>query len=335
MEDEKITLAHGSGGKLTKDLIEEYFVPLFDNDYLSALTDSAIISFPSKRIAFTTDSFVVSPLFFPGGNIGKLAVCGTVNDLCAGFARPLFLSCSFIIEEGFLLKDLKTILSSMKEAADEAGVLIVTGDTKVVEKGKGDGIFINTSGVGEVLLPENFTQEIRKGDKIIITGSMGDHGGCIISLRSGISLESYLESDCAPLQEIISLLHNSGIIPAFLRDPTRGGVAQTLNDIVEKGDIGVIIYEENIPIKNEVKGICELLGLEPFHLANEGKMIIVVRGSEAEKAVSVIKECKYGKSARIIGEITDEFKKKVVVQTPYGGKKVLDRPVSEPLPRIC
>jgi len=333
--DEKITLAHGSGGKLTKDLIERHFSPIFDNPFLAPLSDSAILPFAGKRLAFTTDTFVVSPLFFTGGNIGKLSICGTVNDLSAGFSKPLYISCGFVIEEGFPVSDLEKIVQAMKETADQAGVKIVTGDTKVVEKGHGDGIFINTAGIGEVLLPDGFRPEVRPGDRVIMTGSMGDHGACIIALRSGIALETGLPSDCAPLNEFVTALFDAGIFPRFMRDPTRGGVSATLNDVTASKETGLTVFEEKVPVKEEVRGVCELLGIDPFFLANEGKMIVVVRENEAGRALEALRNCKYGRDAAIIGEVTDQFKGRVVVATPYGGRRVLDRPVSDPVPRIC
>lgn len=335
MED-YILLAHGNGGKLTSKLIEECFLPYFQDPLLNQLNDQAIFDFEGHRVAFTTDSFVVDPLFFPGGDIGKLAVCGTVNDLAVGGATPLYLSIGFIIEESFPIEELKNISSSISAAAREAKVRIVTADTKVVEKGACDKLFINTSGIGIVKREVDFSGcNAREGDKILLSGDIGDHGIAILSSRKGIGFETSVKSDCSPLNLLVNdLLPHANQIHA-MRDPTRGGLGNILNEIAAQSDLGITIYEDCIPIKQEVKGMCELLGLDPLYLANEGKLIAFVHQEKAEEILSLMKENPLGENACIIGEVIREPSKKVTMETQVGGARFIEMLVGEDLPRIC
>jgi hydrogenase expression/formation protein HypE len=346
----RIILAHGSGGKLSHDLIKEVFLKHFANPTLNKLDDAAVVSLSSiahrllqgeeasdkVRFAFTTDSYVVSPLFFPGGDIGKLSVCGTVNDLSMMGAKPLFLSASFIIEEGFQISELERILSSMRKAAEEAKVTIIAGDTKVVDKGSADGMFISTTGVG--FIPggvEISGSNARPGDKVIVSGTIGDHGIAILSQREGLRFSIRLRSDCAPLNELVEDMLEASKEIHCLRDPTRGGIASALNEIATKSNVGIRIYEEAIPIHDAVRAACEMLGLDPFHLANEGKLIAIVRHSDAEKVLAKMKENRYGVDAAIIGEVVEEHKGRVVLKTIFGASRLLDMLVGDLLPRIC
>jgi len=331
---DKILLAHGSGGKLMQDLIRS-FMPELSNPILDKMEDSAVFEV-NGRTAFTTDSFVVNPLFFPGGDIGKLAVCGTVNDLAVSGAKPLYLSLAFIIEEGLPIADLKKIVLSIKKTAAEAGVKIVTGDTKVVNRGSADKLFINTAGVGSVPEGVNISAaNARPGDKIIISGSIGDHGIAVLSKREGLKFDFPVPSDCAPLNGLVAvMLAASGDIHC-MRDPTRGGLAVTLNDFVEKSNIGIIIQEDKIPINKAVLAACELLGLDPLYIANEGKVAAVVPAKDAEAVLTAMKRHKYGKDAVIIGEAVKAHPGKVVMKTVLGASRIVDVPVGELLPRIC
>lgn len=336
MAFDKILLGHGSGGKLTHELITNIFLPAFENPYLSELGDQAVVNVNGIKIAFTTDSYVVDPIFFPGGNIGDLAVNGTVNDLAVGGAKPLFISAGFILEEGFPLEDLYTIVESMKKACERAGVIIVTGDTKVVEKGKGDKIFINTSGIGII---ENDVEisprKVKPGDKILINGPIGLHGIAILSKREGLEFEIEIESDTAPLnllvQDILSVSKNIH----WMRDPTRGGVSSALNELARATNLGIEIFESEIPIPEPVKAACEMLGLDPLYVANEGKLLAVVSPEDAEKILETMRNNPLGKEANIIGEITSEHPGVVVMKTLIGGKRVVDMLAGEQLPRIC
>lgn len=336
--NQRILLAHGSGGKLMHDLIEKEILKRFANPFLSPLDDSAVLKIGDRKFAFTTDSYVVKPIFFPGSDIGKLAIYGTVNDLSMVGAEPLYLSCGLILEEGLETEILEKILSSMEEAGRIANVKIVTGDTKVVEKGSADKIFINTSGIG--LVKDNCTlsaKRIKKGDKIIINGSIGDHGIAVMSERMNLKVTSSLRSDCAPLWNLVEKIlkiSTRGVHLKFMRDPTRGGLATVLNEIVAKTNLGILIREKDIPIKDEVKGICELLGLDPLYVANEGKAVMIVSSQSAEKVLRVMKKDKLGKDASIIGEITDQ-PKRVILETLIGGHRIVDLLTGEQLPRIC
>ncbi len=335
MED-FILLAHGNGGKLSSQLIETCFLPYFKDPLLNQLNDQAIFDLDNCRTAFTTDSFVVDPLFFPGGDIGKLSVFGTVNDLAMGGANPLYLSVGFIIEESFLLDDLKTIAASISRAAHEAQVRIVTADTKVVEKGACDKLFINTSGIGIVKPGIDFSgHRVREGDKIIVSGHIGDHGVAILSSRKGIEFETSVTSDCAPLNLLVKdMLPFADAIHA-MRDPTRGGLGTILNEIALQSNVPLTIHEDRIPIKEEVRGICELLGLDPLYLANEGKLVAFVQPEKAEEVLAVMKKNPLGKNACIIGQVAGEHFKKVVMETRIGGSRFIEMLVAEDLPRIC
>ncbi len=331
---EKITLSHGSGGKLMNELINEIIVKIFGMKR-EEIDDAYVFTSKVNKFAFTTDTFTVDPIFFPGGDIGKLAVNGTVNDLSVMGATPFFLSVGFVIEEGFELEDLKKILLSMRKAADYAGIKIVTGDTKVVEQGKADKIFINTSGIGEFINPIQ-RRRIEIGDMVIINGTIGDHGISIMAERNKFSFTKGLVSDCAPLNHLIT-----GIIKAFpesikfMRDPTRGGVASVLNEIAEGKSFGIKVCEESLPIKKEVKGVSEILGIDPIYIANEGKVIMIVKREDAEEMVKEMKKYREGKEAAIIGEITEAYPGKVYMETEIGGKRILPLLTGEQLPRIC
>lgn len=337
-QEEIILLNHGSGGKLTHDLISNLFVKYFDNEILRQQTDSAILEISNTKIAFTTDSYVVDPIFFPGGNIGKLAVCGTVNDIAVSGATPLYISCGFIIEEGLKFSELEEIVKTMSEEAKKANVKIVTGDTKVVDKGKCDKIFINTSGVGSLKSEHahiSFAKNINTDDCILINGSVGDHGVAVISARNKLHYSSEVKSDCAPLNTLIDNLLNSGCKIKFMRDATRGGVATVLCELAEKTELGIEISENNIPVNETVQGMCELLGFDPLYIANEGKIVVVVDKEDANKALQVLQKSEFGSESAIIGRFTSENKKLVTMQTQIGGKRIVDMLAGEQLPRIC
>lgn len=328
-------LGHGGGGRLSQQLISNLFLKYFGNPVLNTLEDAAALMLPQGKIAFTTDSYVVTPRFFPGGNIGKLSICGTVNDLAMRGAVPLYLSAGFIIEEGFSLTELEEIVQSMSETAAQAGVQIVTGDTKVVGKGAADGIFINTAGIGSIDATLNISVlNAQPGDKVIISGTIGDHGMTIMSLREGLSFKADLRSDCAPLNGLIKELLPYKNAIHVLRDPTRGGVASTLNEIAGSSNVGVLIDETSLPFKPQVKASCELLGLDPLHLANEGKLIAVVASSVAEEVLHLMHSHEYGKDARVIGEVT-AGPRRVALRTYIGSTRIIDIASGELLPRIC
>lgn len=331
---DNILSAHGSGGKLMNDMIETIIKSTLGPESIQ-LDDSAIINIGDKKIAFTTDSYTISPIFFPGGDIGSLAVNGTVNDLSVMGAVPMYISCSLILEEGFPVSELKSILSSMKRAADIANVSIVTGDTKVVQKGNADKIFINTSGIG---LINNAVQrrEIIIGDRVIINGSIGDHGIAVISKRNNLTFSKGLASDCAPLNHMIQrVIQNHPADIKFMRDPTRGGVASVLNELVKGKKFSIMLHENQLPIKEEVMGVCNLLGLDPLYAANEGKVLIISEKKSAEDIVTIMRETREGKDACIIGEITEEYPGKVFMETIIGGSRILPLLIDEQLPRIC
>ncbi|HEY6805576.1 MAG TPA: hydrogenase expression/formation protein HypE [Pyrinomonadaceae bacterium] len=350
--DTQITLAHGSGGRAMHELIEGLFLDYFRNPLLERLEDQAVFEVPAtshksnghatSRLAYTTDSYVVSPIFFPGGDIGKLAVNGTVNDLAMSGARPLYLSSGFIIEEGFAIDELKQILSSMRDAATEAGVSIVTGDTKVVQKGSADKIFINTSGIGLVESPVNLgATRAQPGDKVILSGTLGDHGTTIMIARGELELETDIQSDCAPLQSLVAEMideatkRNSLDGIRCLRDPTRGGLATTLNEIALSAEVCIEILENLIPVREEVKGACEILGLDPLYVANEGKLVAIVASELADAVVQRMKQNRYGTDACVIGEVKAEPDGIVAMRTGFGGTRIVDMLVGEQLPRIC
>lgn len=331
---EKILLGHGSGGKLMYQLIREYFVPEFE---LKSLNDSAVLKLPeNRRFAFTTDSYVVSPIFFPGGNIGELAVYGTVNDLSMVGAKPLYITVGMILEEGFPLSDLKTILDSMSEAARKSDVKIVAGDTKVVNKGKADGIFINTSGVGVIPAGVDITPEkVKPGDKVILSGPIGNHGISIIAKRNGLSFEPPVLSDTAPLNGLVNeMLRNTKNIHA-MRDPTRGGLATTLKEIAVDSKTCIVIEEDKIPIPPGVKGACELLGLDPLYVANEGILVAIVDRKVANGLLTTMKKHPLGKNSKIIGEVKDSPAGMVLLKTSIGGNRIVEMLSGDQLPRIC
>jgi hydrogenase expression/formation protein HypE len=339
-----ITLAHGSGGRAMHDLVEGLFLDYFRNPYLEKLEDQAVFDVPhgAKKLAFTTDSYVVDPIFFPGGDIGCLAIHGTVNDLAMSGARPLYLSAGFIIEEGFPIEDLKRILASMRKAAAEANVQIVTGDTKVVQKGSADKIFINTAGVGVIETEANISaSRAAVGDKVIVSGSLGDHGTTVMIARGELDLETDIESDTASLNRLVAeMLEEAEKLNALdqihvLRDPTRGGVATTLNEIAMSSDVCIEIQENAIPVREEVKGACEILGLDPLYVANEGKLVAIVAADIAEALLARMKENELGKAASIIGEVKREPQGIVAMTTGFGGTRIVDMLAGEQLPRIC
>ncbi len=330
----QILLSHGGGGEETQKLIKELFFKYFSNPILESMEDAAVLDLNSK-LAFTTDSFTVSPIFFKGGNIGKLAIAGTVNDLAMMGAKPKYLSCSFIIEEGLPFEELEEIVKSMAEEMKKTEVQIVTGDTKVVPKGSADKIFINTTGIGEIVYEGISAHNIKEGDVILVSGTIGDHGACVMAQREGIELEGDISSDCASLWPLVEDLINTGITIKAMRDPTRGGLSAVLNEWAEQSNIGIEIEEEKIPVKDEIQGLCELLGLEPYTLANEGKLILAVPENEAEKALEVMKKNELGKDAQIIGKAISDYKGKVILKSPYGSKRIMEPPAGELLPRIC
>ncbi len=336
--EKNILLGHGSGGKLTHSLITELFYKHFDNPLLAQQSDSAILNFSKGKLAFTTDSYVVDPVFFPGGNIGTLAVCGTVNDLAVSGATPKYISAGFIIEEGLSMDELETIVSAMAEEASKAGVVIATGDTKVVSKGQCDKIFINTSGIG--LLDDKHEHissgsQIKSGDKIIINGPIAQHGMTIMAVRNFGSFKTDIKSDCAGLNHMINDVLNNGVKVKFMRDATRGGLATVLCEIAQNRKLGVETLEEEVPVDENVRGMCELLGFDPFYVANEGKVVMVVDAADADKALEVMKKSSLGKDAAVIGEITDQHPGKAVLKTSIGGKRIMDMLSGEQLPRIC
>lgn len=336
MSENKILLSHGSGGKLMHSLIENIFLKNFNNEILNKLYDSAIINFKDFELCFTTDSYTVKPIFFPGGDIGKLSICGTINDLSVCGATPLFISVGFIIEEGFDIKKLEKIVTSMKITSKFVGVKIVTGDTKIVEKGKIDEIFINTSGIG--IKDKNLKlgiEYIEEGDKIIINGNIAEHGISVLLARNEFDIKSNIKSDCAPLNFLIGGLLKEFKGIKFMRDPTRGGLSSALNEIVKNQNFGIVIYEKEIPIKKEVLSICEILGFDPLNIANEGKVIIICDKRVSSKIVKKMKENIYGKDARIIGEVVKKPEGKVLMETITGSLRIVEEVVGEQFPRIC
>lgn len=332
----QIVLGHGSGGRLSADLIQHLFVPLFDNPALASLNDQAVLELDGMRLAFTTDSFVVNPLFFPGGDIGSLAVHGTINDLAVSGAQPLFLSAGFILEEGLAMDDLGRIATSMARAARQAGVQIVTGDTKVVEKGHGDGLFINTSGIGVVPAGVHIAaDQARPGDVVIVSGTVGDHGMAIMSVREGLAFESELVSDSAPLHTLVAAMLDATHAIHCLRDATRGGVAAVLNELATQSLAGIELDERAIPVRPAVQAACEMLGMDPLYVANEGKLVAVVPAEHVNAVLDAMHRHPYGREAAIIGRVVGEHPGIVVLRTAIGGRRVVDMPLGEILPRIC
>jgi hydrogenase expression/formation protein HypE len=333
-----VLLGHGSGGLLSAELIRRLFLPAFGNEVLDALEDQATVGLPgvAARIAITTDSFVVRPLFFPGGDIGRLAVHGTVNDLAVGGARPLYLAAAFILEEGLPLADLRRIAASMRRACDEAGLALVTGDTKVVDRGKGDGVFLSTTGVG--LVPEGRSLSIRgarPGDVLLVSGTIGDHGIAIMSVREGIEFETVLESDTAPLNGLAEAILRACPGTRCMRDPTRGGLSSAANELASASGVGVVLNEAAIPLRAEVRGACEMLGLDPLYVANEGKLIAVVPPGEADVVLAAMRSHPLGRDAAIIGRVVAEHPGMVLLRSRVGGERVVTMLSGEQLPRIC
>lgn len=335
-ESKRISLAHGGGGSFTQKLINELIIKELGNEVLNKLEDSAVLkSFPG-RLAFTTDSYVVQPIFFKGGDIGKLAVCGTVNDLSMVGAVPRFISLGLIIEEGFSFEGLKKIIRSVKLATKEAGVKVVCGDTKVVERGSADKIFINTSGVGEIRSNTDLSfSRIRPGDVVILSGPIGDHGIAILSERKGIEFKSKIKSDCAPLNGLVKVMLSSGAEIHFMRDPTRGGLATLLNEAASMSKMGIEVDEDSVPIREDVRGASEILGLDPFYIANEGKLVAVTKEKDTGKLLKAMRTHKYGRGSRIIGKVTAKDKGIVILKTSIGGRRFLENFSGEQLPRIC
>ncbi len=341
IQSETVMLGHGSGGSMMKRIIDEVFFAAYGTDELLRGDDAAVLPAPAagERIAFSTDSFVVTPHFFPGGDIGKLAVCGTVNDVATSGARPLYLSCAFVLEEGFPMDDLRRICQTMAETATEAGVRLVTGDTKVVNRGHGDGIYINTSGVG-LLSPgiELGGAQCRPGDKVLVSGTLGDHGITIMSCREGLGFSAGVESDAAPLNHLIAEVLAAAPSTRCFRDPTRGGLASTLNELAAQSGTDIVVEEDAVPVRDAVLGACEMLGYDVLQVANEGKMVCVVPADQADAALAAMRANRYGVDAAIIGEVAEaqpERGPKVFLQTSFGGRRILDMLVGEQLPRIC
>jgi hydrogenase expression/formation protein HypE len=340
-----VLLGHGSGGKLTADLIQRVFLPELGNEILSALEDQATIALasgaasnghPAPRLAFTTDSFVVRPLFFPGGDIGRLAVHGTVNDLAVGGATPLYLSAAFILEEGLPMDDLRRVVTSVAESCREAGVQLVTGDTKVVDHGKGDQIFITTSGIGLVPAGRKLSiRNARPGDQLLVSGTIGDHGIAIMSVREGLEFETVLQSDCAPLHDLTRVMLEACPEIRCMRDPTRGGVSSALNELASASKVGVRLREAALPLRPEVSAVCEMLGLDPLYVANEGKLIAVVPHEHADRVLGAMRQHPLGQNAALIGEIVNEHPGMVIMRSVIGGDRVVTMLAGEQLPRIC
>lgn len=336
MSKERIQLAHGSGGKLSHDLVKNVMWPAFANDILGAMHDGAQFTIGGARLAFSTDSYVVKPLFFSGGDIGKLAVCGTVNDVAMNGAIPLYLSAGFVLEEGFPIEDLRRIVASMQQAAAEAGVAIVTGDTKVVEKGAVDGIYINTAGIGQIIEGIQISgQNARPGQDIILNGYLGDHSLAVMGERHGLEFPQTVVSDCAPLNGLVAELLAAVPQIAVLRDPTRGGLATTLNEIASQSQVGIMLDESCIPVSTAVQAACDVLGFDPLYMANEGKMIVFVDKEYTAQVLKIMQLHKYGREARVIGEVLEKPSGQVGLRTRIGGVRLLDMLVGDQMPRIC
>lgn len=333
---DRVMIGHGSGGRMSLELLSRVILPPLDNSVLSRLDDQAMVTVKGAHLAFTTDSYVVKPLFFPGGDIGSLAVFGTVNDLAMGGAQPLWLSLALILEEGFPLKSLQRIMASIEQAAGISGVTVVTGDTKVVERGKGDGLFLNTSGIGiapsDVKLSAN---QARPGDRIILSGSVGDHGIAILAQREGLEFESVIESDSAPLHSLVAAMLGTASRLRCMRDPTRGGISSALNEIAKRSGVGVELEEGAIPIKEDVRAACELLGLDPLYVASEGKLLAIVAPEDAGALVTAMRNHPLGRETVIIGEVTEDHPSMVTIRTRLGTSRIVDMLSGEQLPRIC
>ncbi|MBY0575641.1 MAG: hydrogenase expression/formation protein HypE [Gallionellaceae bacterium] len=332
----RVDMTHGSGGRAMAQLIDELFMAAFDNEFLRQMNDQACFPAPGGRIVMSTDSHVVSPLFFPGGDIGCLSVHGTINDVAMSGAKPLYLAASFILEEGFPLADLKRIVESMAQAARDAGVAIVTGDTKVVEQGKGDGVFITTTGIGAVPEGVNISGErARPGDKILVSGTLGDHGVAVMSLRENLTFHTSIESDTAALHELVAAMVAAAPDIHVLRDPTRGGLATTLNEIARQSAVGMMLHEDKLPVREQVKAACEFLGLDPLYVANEGKLVAICAPQDAGRLLQAMRAHPLGRDAAIVGEVIEDTRHFVQMETAFGGRRVVDWLTGEQLPRIC
>jgi hydrogenase expression/formation protein HypE len=336
LRDELVTLAHGAGGKATRALVEGLFLEELGNPLLDPLGDSAVFEVNGSRLAFTTDSYVVKPIFFPGGDIGELAVNGTVNDLAVSGAVPLALSAGFVVEEGFAVADLRRVAGSMAAAAAAVGVPVATGDTKVVERGHGDGVYVNTAGVGVVAEDAALGPErVRPGDRVLVSGTLGDHGMAVMIARGELDLEVELESDTAPVHELTRALLELGSAVRWLRDPTRGGLATALNELAEQSELAVVLEETALPLRPAVVGACEILGIDPLYVANEGKLVAIVAPEAAESALASLRGHAFGADAALVGEIGTDPAGLVVLETALGGSRIVDMLVGDPLPRIC
>ena len=340
-QNDTVMLGHGSGGSMMKRIIDEVFFAAYGSDELLRGDDAAVLPAlaEGERLAFSTDSFVVTPHFFPGGDIGQLAICGTVNDVATSGARPLYLSCGFVLEEGYPLDDLRRICASMAECAREAGVKLVTGDTKVVNRGHGDGVFINTSGIGALAPGISLSgAHCKPGDKVLVTGTLGDHGITIMSCREGLGFSADIESDAAPLNHLIAEVLAAAPATRCFRDPTRGGIASTLNELADQSQVDIVVDEDAVPVKDAVRGACDMLGYDVMQVANEGKMVCVVAADQADAALAAMRANRYGGDAAIIGEVAEAHAArgpKVLLRTAFGSTRILDMLVGEQLPRIC
>ncbi len=336
MKKDRVTLDHGGGGRASRELVQSLFLPRFANPFLEKMDDSAVVHFPAGRLAVTTDCYVVDPIFFPGGDIGMLAVNGTVNDLSVQGAQPLYLSAAFILEEGFELPDLEKVLISMAAASKQAKAPIIAGDTKVVPKGKGDKIYVNTTGVGLVSSDVDISgRNAKVGDSVILSGSIGDHGIAVLSQREGLAFHTELKSDSAPLNQMVGEILFVTQEVHVMRDPTRGGVAASLNEIATQSGVGIMLAEAAIPVKEEVRSACEILGLDPLYVANEGKLLVFVPPEHDSRVLNTIRQNLYGRDAQIIGEVVEDHPGRVVMRTTTGGTRIVDMPLGEQLPRIC
>ena len=336
LRDELVTLAHGSGGKATRALVEGLFVEELNNPLLAPLDDSALLDLNGSRLAFTTDSYVVKPIFFPGGDIGELAVNGTVNDLAVAGAQPVALSAGFVIEEGYAIADLRRVSASMARAAAAAGVPVATGDTKVVERGKADGLYVTTAGVGVVADGVRLSAgRVRPGDRVLVSGTLGDHGMAVVVARGELALEVDLESDTAPVHELALALLSLDDAVHWMRDPTRGGLATALNELVEQAAVAVRLEEAALPLRPAVVGTCEILGIDPLYVASEGRLIAVVAEERADEALAILRGHPLGAEAAIVGQVFEEPEGVVLLQTAFGGSRIVDMLVGDPLPRIC
>ena len=336
MRSDRVLLAHGSGGTMMRELIEDIFVARFGDEILLRMDDAAALTVPPGRIAFTTDTYVVTPRFFPGGDIGKLAVAGTVNDVATAGATPLYLSVGFVLEEGLMIEELRRILDSMADVAAEAGVRIVTGDTKVVERGHGDGIYINTAGIGVIREGLDLSaSHCKAGDVVLLSGTLGDHGIAVMSTREGLNFATDIVTDAAPLNHLVAAVLDAAPDARCFRDPTRGGLSSCLNELATASGVSITVIEESVPVKEQVRGACEMLGYDVYQVANEGKMVTVVPPEQADAALAAMKSAPYGADAAIIGEVTEGPAGRVYVKTSFGARRIMDMLVGEQLPRIC